>query len=104
MPTQPEMKGLVAKRSEWTQVDGQNGYWFSGSQAYAEGVPAVFLPATGYIANNGRAQQRNIFGRYWTSSVRTSDNLVYHLSFSSASSNVTLTGSSYAHSVRCVAE
>ena len=104
MPTQPEMKRLSSNRSEWTEVDGQKGYWFSGSQAYVDGVPAIFLPASGYIANNGRAQQRNNFGRYWASTVRTSDNKIYQLSFSSSNSNMSLTGSSYAHSVRCVAE
>ena len=104
LPTQPEMKGLTSKRSAWTQVDGKNGYWFSGSQAYAEGVTAVFFPAAGNLTQKRVGSSRNSFGQYWTSTVRTSDNKVYYLSFSSGNSNVVLTGTVYGCSVRCVAE
>ena len=103
MPTQIEMKSLTSKKSAWTQVNGQNGFWFSGSQTYAEGVPAIFLPAAGYISNTARAQVRDTYGRYWTSTVRTTDNMVYQLAFSSSNSNMSYTGTSYGHSVRCVA-
>ena len=105
IPTQTEMKNLTTKRSAWTAVNGQNGFWYSGSTAYADGVPAIFLPAAGYISESGRAQVRNIYGRYWTSTVRTTTNQqVYQLAFSSSNSNVVLTGSVYGSSVRCVAE
>jgi uncharacterized protein (TIGR02145 family) len=103
VPTQTEMKSLTSKRSPWTQVNGVSGYWFSGSQTYAEDVPAIFLPAAGYISNTARAQVRDMYGRYWASTVRTTDNLVYQLAFSSSNSNMSYTGTSYGHSVRCVA-
>lgn len=106
LPTQSEMKALVANRSGFVENSGQMGYWFSGSKAYNENVPALFLPAAGSLGNNGSISlKRESYGRYWTSTVRTSDNLVYGLNFAYNSSNfnVVLTGGVYGYSVRCVA-
>ena len=103
MPTQAEMKALVAKKSAFVEVDGQKGYWFSGSTAYAEGVPAIFLPASGDINNKCTAYNRNTYGRYWTSTVKETDNLIYYITFSSSAANVVRGGSVNGYSVRCVA-
>lgn len=104
VPTQKEMRSLVANKSEWTTVGSQNGYWYSGSTAYAEGVPAVFFPAVGWLAHTGIGQSRGSMGRYWTSTVY-STGTIYHLSFAnSGSSNIPLTGTVYGCAVRCVAD
>ena len=97
------MKALVAKKSAFVEVDGQKGYWFSGSTAYAEGVPAIFLPAAGDINNKCTASSRNTYGRYWTSTVKETDNLIYYITFSSSAANVASGGSVNGYSVRCVA-
>ena len=103
MPTQAEMKALVAKKSAFVEVDGQEGYWFSGSTAYAEGVPAIFLPAAGDINNKCKGNSRNNYGRYWTSTVRETSSLIYYITFSSSAASVASGGSVNGYSVRCVA-
>lgn len=103
VPTQKEMRSLVANKSAWTSVGSQNGYWYSGSTAYAEGIPAVFFPAVGWLAQTGVGQMRGSMGRYWTSTVSAAGT-INHLSMNTSSSNITLTGTVYGCAVRCVAD
>lgn len=72
VPSQAEMQALTVNKSELI-TDAENtskieGMYFSGSTAYGEGVPAVFLPAAGYrdISNKSTGRHtKTIF--YWTS-------------------------------------
>lgn len=53
--------GMMADKS------GILGKWLSGENEYAESVPKVFLPATGFRHYEGEAYYRGCYGGYWTS-------------------------------------
>ncbi len=59
VPTNVELKSLSANYSDWTTYLGVRGRWFSGSQAYSESAPAIFLPVLSL--NN------DFIGQYWSS-------------------------------------
>ncbi len=68
VPTYSEINTLHKNKSSWTKNDkGQYGYWFSGTSSYAEGVPQVFLPASGRRDDEGNAVNRGSYGEYWSS-------------------------------------
>lgn len=44
VPTKAELWSLFENHSKLVEYDGQKGYWFSGSTAYSETAPRIFLP------------------------------------------------------------
>ena len=66
VPTFAELNELRNNKSSWTSKDGQNGYWYSGSNPYSETSPQVFFPAAGSRNSNG-AINRDKYGSYWSS-------------------------------------
>ena len=67
------------------------GRWFSGSNAYSESAPAIFLP----VLSGGS------YGYYWSSTANNSSS-AYHLYFSGSSVDVRSNYRSGAYSVRCL--
>ena len=111
VPTYTELSVLVENYSDWTADEqGRSGYWFSGTSAYDNDVPQIFLPAAGQrdgINDTTDATGRGVIGYYWSSSVRSSSNigLSYHIDFvrrSGISSG--WVPRAYGHTVRCVQE
>lgn len=47
-PTRAEMSRLCTRYSEFEEVDGIRGRWFSGEVAYSTQATRIFLPARGY--------------------------------------------------------
>ena len=68
MPTQTEWQELLNNTTnEWTQVNGVNGYKFTGSNSNS-----IFIPAAGYCYD-GSAYNVGYGGYVWSSSLRTSN-------------------------------
>ena len=103
VPTETEMKSLIANKSVWTNMGSQSGYWFSGSVEYSTGVDVVFFPAAGWLDQTGIGQSRGTIGRYLTSTV-SSSSTINQLSLNNSMSLVSLNGTVYGCSVRCVAD
>ena len=98
VPTLAETTALRAHTSAWTTNNGLKGKWFSGSKTYGTNVPAIFLPAAGWISYaDAKAGGRTSYGRYWTSSTQT-----YSLRFDQNGSNMHTAERSSSFSVRCV--
>ena len=57
IPTKSELESLSAHYSEWTNYHNKDGHWFSGSKAYSDTEPSIFLPAF----------PNKKFGYYWSS-------------------------------------
>ncbi len=47
-PTRAEMSRLCTRYSEFEEVDGIRGRWFSGEETYSTQAVRIFLPARGY--------------------------------------------------------
>jgi len=100
VPTRAEMSELSQNRSSWTTENGQNGYWFSGSQAYSSSVPRIFLPAAGSRAGHtAYASERGTEGSYWTSLYESYPS---EFEFTSSEDDLHLYYCAYGFSVRCV--
>ena len=108
VPTYDELNNLRSNKSSWTTNDGQNGYWFSGSNSYSEVVSRVFFSAAG--AYNVIADFTYNFGGYWSSKPSFDDvynsNVAYALCFDKSKVYMTTSMEFWAtgHSVRCVQE
>ena len=104
VPTYIELAELMNNYSSWTtNVSGQSGYWFSGSNSYSEEVPRIFLPAAGLINYDlGNADFRDVAGYYWSSCPY--DILASHLFFESSTVYIIENLRAYGRSVRCVQE
>ena len=105
VPTYAELNNLSSNYSSWTTNDDQNGYWFSGSNAYSESVSCVFFPAAGYrVYDVAKADGRGCSVYYWSS--RPLSWGAYFLSFSNGFyvNNMTTNGRASGYSVRCVQE
>ena len=109
VPTYKELNKLRSNNSSWTtNVDGQAGYWYCGSNSYTSEVPQVFFPAAGHIYyTNGKAQSRGKGGDYWSSKPGRSYGLrrawflhFYRDSYTDLYNNDRASG----YSVRCVQE
>ncbi len=100
VPTHKELNVLSQNRSSWISENGLSGCWFSGASSYTETVPQVFLPAAGQRNNEGNADFRGDYGKYWSSQI----NGFYadKLSFSSGTTNMSFRNRAYGYSVRCV--
>ena len=100
VPTYIELNGLRQNNSSWTAIDsGQSGYWFSGSIAYNEDVPQVFLPAPGFRDLSGQVYWRGTSGYYWPSEQSTPAN---YLLFNADGVQMGYYYPALGHSVRCV--
>ena len=101
VPTYSEIYGLSKNRSSVTTVNGAAGYWFSGDVAYAESVPAVFLPAGGYLDYQFSGTFRGSECYYYTSSLVPGGYPEY---LHATSSEVAIRGrkNPWSCSVRCV--
>ena len=67
LPTRQELINLVKNRSEFN-----NGYYFSGSQPYSEGMPKIKLAANGRVywpedSDRESYQYKGVKGYYWSS-------------------------------------
>lgn len=71
VPVISEYESLTANISPWVSKDGQSGCYCSGSTAYSESVPSIFLPAAGNLSPGGA--QRGVLGVYYSSSVNYGD-------------------------------
>ena len=101
VPTYSELDALKANYSSWTTSNGQNGYWFSGSNSYSESVNSIFLSAAGdRLAGDGSAGGRGKYGNYWSSSPNQND--TYFLSFSASNVCINYNHRATGYSVRCV--
>lgn len=110
VPTYTELSMLVENYSDWT-ADEQDrpGYWFSGTSAYGNEVPQIFLPAAGMrdgMNATTAATARGFIGYYWSSSVRYSGTmgLSYHIHFLRNGISSGGVPRAYGCSVRCVQE
>lgn len=100
VPTRAEMYELSQNRSSWTTENGQNGYWFSGTQTYSSSVPRIFLPAAGSRAGHtAYASDRGTEGSYWTS---LHGSYPSEFEFTSSEVDLHLYYCAYGFSVRCV--
>ena len=100
VPTDIEMNNLKSNKSGWTTENGQNGYWFSGSQNYSSSVPSIFLPASGSLhGGHAGAYDRGVQGAYWTSYYGS---YPIQLRFTSSEVKTNLYYPEYGFSVRCV--
>lgn len=100
VPTYDELKGLRQNYSYWTSEEGNNGYWFSGSNPYSETVPQVFFPAAGDRSSDGTTYFRGNAGYYWSSKAVSSQ--AYYLGLYSSSTEMGNSARADASSVRCV--
>lgn len=103
VPTYAELENLSSNYSSWTTKDGQNGYWFSGSNSYSESASCVFFPAAGRRNYEGYADYRGNRGNYWSSRPDRYDaHDAYQLTFGSNSANMYDNYHACGFSVRCV--
>lgn len=103
VPTYAELENLSSNYSSWTTKDGQNGYWFSGSNSYSESASCVFFPAAGRRNYEGYADYRGNRGNYWSSCPDRYDaHDAYQLTFGSNSANMYDNYHACGFSVRCV--
>lgn len=94
LPTLAEMEA-VQRNVEWSN----DGTWFSGSEYWHLGSPAVFLPYTYVEETSGRKEKCAV---YWTGT-DAGDGRVWTLSMSDYfSDSLNLNHSSGRNSVRCV--
>ena len=98
MPTKADFQELIDKTTkEWTQVNGVNGYKFTGSNGNS-----IFIPAAGYCRDGSVYYVRN-FGSVWSSSLSTSNpNYAWYLGFNSSNCYVGDGTRYYGRSVRGV--
>ena len=99
LPARGDFAGISENSSPWTEFNGLNGRWFSGSQPYSESVPAVFLNAT----NSG-----SDYGVYWGNDY-VGDRTLNALYFNESRVNPNYTGYTFEFSndrfgSRCVKE
>ena len=101
VPSNAEMNALKGRSSDWTTYNGQKGRWFSGSTTYSATVPAIFLPAAGWISYaDAKAGGRGQYGRYWTSYISSS--FPVSLRFDTDGKSLHTAERASAFSVRCV--
>lgn len=70
VPTETEMLALVKNNSGNVQEGAIHGRWCTGSTAYSDNLPKVFLALAGDIAQGSNSELRDDSGFYWTSTVR----------------------------------
>ena len=80
MPTKDEIQELLDNTiKEWAQVNGVNGYKFTGSNGNS-----IFIPAAGYCGD-GSVSDVGGNGDVWSSSLITSDpSYAWYLNFNSS--------------------
>jgi uncharacterized protein (TIGR02145 family) len=100
-PTHEEFVSLYsyADGSEWTTVNGINGYRFGS------GANTIFMPAAGYSDTDGQVYDQGSYGGYWSSTASDSSYGGCNLGFSNSNvdpfhSHDYVTG----FSVRCVGQ
>jgi len=100
MPTSDQMMELIyCCTSEWTTLNGVNGYKFTGSNGNS-----IFMPATGRLYGDWENYDIDVEGNYWSSSRSPNYNyLACYFQFSSKGVNWSnYTGRYYGFSVRPV--
>ena len=102
VPTYAELDNLRLNKSSWTANNGQNGYWFSGSNSYSEFVYRVFFPAAGFRQYDGEISERGVDGNYWSS--RPDSDWTNYLNFYSSKVQIISCRRACGLSVRCVQE
>ena len=98
VPSSKELDGLIKNYSAWTDYNGQNGYWFSGTQSYSAAGARVFFPAAGDRASEGFAYNRRYIGCYWDADMKELSFDYERINHHDPSRYVR------AHSIRCVQE
>ena len=93
MPSVGHLKELMMCKHEWTQVDGVNGYLFTGPNGNT-----LFLPAAGNKADIYSHYQNNRL-LYW-SATRVKDNRAYYLNYEGTSLSVMTMPYYYGFSIR----
>ena len=102
--TRSELSLFINNKSAWTNLDGQNGYYFSGIYTYSENTPRVFLPAAGARGKDGGDyNNRNRDAFYW-SSTTYGDNAFLLIMNDSAAGTGYFDARACGCSVRCVQE
>ena len=98
MPTKDEIQELLDNTiKEWAQVNGVNGYKFTGSNGNS-----IFIPASGYC-NDGSVYNVGYGGYVWSSSLRTSNPYdAWYLYFYSSNCSMTNSNRCNGRSVRGV--
>ena len=99
MPTKDEIQELLDNTiKEWAQVNGVNGYKFTGSNGNSIFIPAAGRCYDGSVSNVGSS------GYVWSSSLGTSNpSLAWYLYFNSDNCGISSNGSRcYGRSVRGV--
>ena len=100
MPTKEEWQELLDNTTvTWTTRNGVSGRLFTASTGNS-----LFLPARGFLYNNGLLYYHGARGYYWSSSLTTGNpNTAWYLYFNSDNYNMSSTGSRYyGFSVRAV--
>lgn len=106
VPTMGELEGLTVKKSDWTQTNGQYGYWFSGNVEYSNDAVAVFFPAAGHRSywDGGVGNERGNIGQYVSSTATETDGWVCAASLEFKSDMIQRSNlrKTFGSSVRCV--
>lgn len=102
VPTSAELESLSLNYSEWTtNEEGQNGYWFCGSNEYTSEVSQIFLPAAGWRnSGGGIAALRGTLADYWSSTFKYPK--AERLAFDNSGVQMGEAARAYGFSVRCV--
>ena len=102
VPTSAELESLSLNYSEWTtNEEGQNGYWFCGSNEYKSEVSQIFLPAAGWRnSGGGIAALRGTLADYWSSTFKYPK--AERLAFDNSGVQMGEAARAYGFSVRCV--
>lgn len=103
VPTYFELSSLLENKSSWTSKDSQNGYWLSGSLAFSESAPQVFLSAAGVRWRSSGFETRGSGGYYWCSSAKDND-YAWIGKLSSGGTEMKTSCRAQGNSVRCVQE
>ena len=97
MPTKAEIQELIdSTTKQWTQVNGVNGYKFTGSNGNS-----IFIPAAGACID-GSVSFEGSDGGVWSSSLYSNPGYAWRLDFGSGRCNVSYGGRSSGRSVRGV--
>lgn len=104
-PTRAEMSRLCTRYSDFEEIDGIRGRWFSGEETYSTQASRIFLPARGYRQGADGEVMEFSEGGHYICGEKDKDGGVYveyfqYLKFSGAKQTVRDT--EFYGSLRCV--
>lgn len=105
VPTADELEALITNYSSKTTFKDLQGFFFSGSTAYSDTVPRIFLPAGGCINYyNGGVGGRGSVCRYWVITPENDSRSAWMLYAETGDICMTYASRANGQSIRCVQE